>query len=102
MLAAIPDLDVVDSGDQEICCGSAGIYNIVQAPAARELGRDKADRILAVDPDAYASANPGCLIQVTGALRRAGRPLPAFHPVELVDAALQRRSTAETIRRARR
>ena len=102
MLAAIPDLDVVDPGDQEICCGSAGIYNLVQAAAARELGRDKADRVLAVNPDAYASANPGCLVQVTGALRRAGRPLPAFHPVELVDAALQGLSAAEIIRGARR
>jgi glycolate oxidase iron-sulfur subunit len=102
MLAAIPELAVVDPGDQEICCGSAGIYNLVQASAAAELGRNKADRVLAVGPDAYASANPGCLVQVTGALRRAGRPLPAFHPVELVDAALQGLSTAETLRGARR
>jgi glycolate oxidase iron-sulfur subunit len=102
MLAPIPELAVVDPGDQEICCGSAGIYNLVQASAAAELGRNKADRILAVDPDAYASANPGCLVQVTGALRRAGRPLPAFHPVELVDAALQGLSATETLRGARR
>jgi glycolate oxidase iron-sulfur subunit len=102
MLASIPGLDVVEPGDQEICCGSAGIYNLVQARAARKLGRDKADRVLALDPGAYASANPGCLVQVTSALRQAGRPLPAFHPVQLVDAALQGFSAAETVRGARR
>jgi glycolate oxidase iron-sulfur subunit len=102
MLAAIPGLDVLEPADQDICCGSAGIYNVVQAPAARELGRRKADRVLAVEPDAYASANPGCLVQVSGALRRAGRPLPALHPVELLDAALQGRSATEVVREARR
>ena len=45
--------------------------------------------MLAAQPDAYASGNPGCLVQVTAALRRAGRPLPAFHPVELVDASIR-------------
>jgi glycolate oxidase iron-sulfur subunit len=41
------------------------------------------------EPQAYASGNPGCLLQVTAALRRAGTPLPAFHPVELVDASIR-------------
>jgi glycolate oxidase iron-sulfur subunit len=102
MLAAIPGLDVVEPADQEICCGSAGIYNLVQARAARELGRSKADRVLAVEPDAYASANPGCLVQVSGALRQAGRSLPAFHPIELLEAALEGLAATDLIRRARR
>jgi glycolate oxidase iron-sulfur subunit len=102
MLAAVPGLEVLEPADQEICCGSAGIYNLVQAPAANELGGRKAELVLALEPDAYASANPGCLVQVAGALRDAGRPLPAFHPVELVDAALRGRSAAETLREARR
>jgi glycolate oxidase iron-sulfur subunit len=45
--------------------------------------------VLATEPDVYASANPGCLVQVTAALRRLGRPLPAFHPIELVDASIR-------------
>ena len=102
MLSAIPGLDLVEPADQDICCGSAGIYNLVQAPAARELGRRKAERILALEPDIYASSNPGCLIQVSGALRHAGRPLPALHPVELLDATLHGRSPTEIMRRARR
>ena len=45
--------------------------------------------MLATEPDVYVSANPGCLLQVTAALRRAGRPIPAAHPVELLDASLR-------------
>jgi glycolate dehydrogenase iron-sulfur subunit len=61
----------------------------VQPTAAQELGDRKAGHVLATDPDAYASANPGCLVQVSAALRRRGRPLPAFHPIELVDASIR-------------
>jgi glycolate oxidase iron-sulfur subunit len=88
-LRAIPGLTLLEPGDQEICCGSAGIYNLVQPEAARELGARKAERVLETRPQAYASGNPGCLVQVTAALRRAGNPLPAFHPVELVDASIR-------------
>jgi glycolate oxidase iron-sulfur subunit len=88
-LATIPGLELAEPADQELCCGSAGIYNLVQPEAAAELGTRKAARVLAVSPDAYASANPGCLIQVSAALRRAGRPLPSFHPIELLDASIR-------------
>ena len=56
---------------------------------AAELGDRKAVQVLATAPDAYASGNPGCLVQVTAAMRRAGRPTPAFHPIELVDASIR-------------
>ena len=88
-LAQIPGLTLLEPAEQEICCGSAGIYNVLQPAAARELGERKAANVLATGPDAYASGNPGCLVQVTAALRRAGRPVPAFHPVELVDASIR-------------
>jgi glycolate oxidase iron-sulfur subunit len=102
MLRAIPELELVEPAEQELCCGSAGIYNLVQPQAARELGDRKAANVLAADPDAYASGNPGCLVQVTGALRRAGRPLPAFHPIELVDASIRGVDASELLRTARR
>ena len=89
MLDAIPGLERLEPAEQEICCGSAGIYNIVEPEAAAELGDRKAAHVLATGPDAYASGNPGCLVQVTAALRRAGRPTPAFHPIELVDASIR-------------
>jgi glycolate oxidase iron-sulfur subunit len=101
-LGAIPGLVVLEPGEQEICCGSAGLYNLVQPEAARELGRRKADNVLATAPDAYASGNPGCLLQVTAALRGAGRPLPAFHPIELVDASIRGVGAADLLAAARR
>jgi glycolate oxidase iron-sulfur subunit len=102
VLAPIPGLTLAEPEDQALCCGSAGIYNLVQPQAALELGRRKAERVLAVEPDAYAAANPGCLLQVSAALRRAGRPLPAFHPVELLDASLGSVAAEELLTRARR
>jgi glycolate oxidase iron-sulfur subunit len=88
-LDRIPALEVVEPTEQELCCGSAGIYNIVQADTAHELGDRKAANVLATGAHAYASANPGCLVHVSQALRRAKKPLPALHPVELVDASIR-------------
>jgi len=88
-LTRIPGLEVVEPAEQDLCCGSAGIYNVVQADAARELGDRKAGHVLATGAQAYASANPGCLVQVSQALRRVKRPLPALHPIELVDASMR-------------
>ena len=102
MLRAIPELELVEPAEQDLCCGSAGIYNLVQPEAAAELGDRKAERVLEAAPDAYASGNPGCLLQVTAALRRAGRPLPAFHPIELVDASIRGVPVDELLREARR
>jgi glycolate oxidase iron-sulfur subunit len=102
LLRRIPSLRVVEPAEQDICCGSAGIYNVVQPEAARDLGDRKAACVLATGPDAYASANPGCLVQVAQALGRAGAPLPALHPVELLDASLRGVPAAELLAQARR
>jgi glycolate oxidase iron-sulfur subunit len=89
LLRSIPGVELLEPAEQEICCGSAGIYNLVQPDTARTLGERKAAHVIATEPDIYVSANPGCLLQVTAALRRAGRPLPAAHPVEVLDASLR-------------
>jgi glycolate oxidase iron-sulfur subunit len=102
LLEQIPGLRVVEPAEQDICCGSAGIYNVVQPGAARELGDRKAAHVLATAADAYASANPGCLVQVAQALGRARRPLPALHPVELLDASIRGVSSSELLASARR
>ncbi len=101
-LARIPGLEVVEPAEQDLCCGSAGIYNVVQAAAARELGDRKAAHVLATGAHAYASANPGCLVQVSGALARAKRPLPALHPIELVDASIRNTGAGRLLASARR
>jgi glycolate oxidase iron-sulfur subunit len=101
-LQAIPELVLLEPAEQDLCCGSAGIYNLVQPEAARELGDRKAGHVLATEPEAYASGNPGCLVQVTAALRRAGKPVAAFHPVELVDASIRGLDAQAVLAAARR
>jgi glycolate dehydrogenase iron-sulfur subunit len=89
LLRSIPGLELVEPAEQPICCGSAGIYNLTQPAAAHELGARKAANVLATGAGAYASANPGCLVQVTTYLRRSGHRLPALHPIELLDASIR-------------
>jgi glycolate oxidase iron-sulfur subunit len=101
-LRRIPALELVEPAEQDLCCGSAGIYNLVQPDAARELGDRKAANVLATGAGVYASANPGCLVQVSHALHRAGRPLPALHPIEILDASIRNVGTGRLLTRARR
>jgi glycolate oxidase iron-sulfur subunit len=86
VLRTIPGLQVTDIPEAEICCGSAGIYNLTNPVAGAELGRRKVDNVLAVRPDALATANPGCLLQIR---RYWPGDLPMFHPVELLDASIR-------------
>jgi glycolate oxidase iron-sulfur subunit len=88
MLEAIPELEVLEPAEWEICCGSAGIYNIMQPEAGRDLGRRKAQNLLDTGADAIASGNPGCTLQIAAYLREKGRPLPVYHPIELVDRSI--------------
>ena len=102
VLASIPGLSLVEPAEQPICCGSAGIYNLVQPAAAAELGERKAANVAATGAEAYASANPGCLVQVSTYLRKSGARLPALHPVELLDAALRGTTAEKLLSSARR
>jgi glycolate oxidase iron-sulfur subunit len=86
VLAAIPGVQLLEIADPEICCGSAGVYNLLQSDAAAELGRRKAASIDALNADVIAAANPGCLIQISAYLQR---PVPTVHPVQLIDRALR-------------
>jgi glycolate oxidase iron-sulfur subunit len=85
LLQAIPGLELVEvASEAELCCGSAGIYNLVQPEAAAELGERKARHLLETGAEAIAAANPGCAAQLDMHLRRLGHPLPIYHPIELV------------------
>ncbi len=101
LLRSIPGLELAEPAEQAICCGSAGIYNLVQPGAAAELGERKARNVAATEAQVYASANPGCLVQVSNALRRAGSPLPTLHPVEILDASIRGTSARQLVRSAR-
>ncbi len=89
VLATVPELDVCEVPEGGLCCGSAGIYNLVEPEAADALGRRKADNILSTGADAVVSSNPGCLLQLGSALERQGRALRTMHLVEIVDASIR-------------
>ncbi|MGH9144131.1 MAG: (Fe-S)-binding protein [Vicinamibacterales bacterium] len=89
LLHSIPGIEIVPFAEQEICCGSAGIYNLVEPAAARELGDRKAAHIDAVNPDVVATANPGCTLQMTAAAARLGRMRRIHHPIEILDASIR-------------
>jgi glycolate oxidase iron-sulfur subunit len=85
LLRSIPELELVEvPAEREICCGSAGLYNLLQPEAAAELGERKARHILDTGAQAIAAANPGCAAQLDAHLRALGHPLPIHHPIELV------------------
>ena len=89
LLAGIPGLEVREIADPAICCGSAGVYNVLQPEPARELGDRKAAAVLATGADVLVTANPGCLMQIASAMRRTGRTLPMAHTVEILDASIR-------------
>jgi glycolate dehydrogenase iron-sulfur subunit len=88
-LRSIPGLEIVEPKEWEICCGSAGLYNVLQPEAADALGRRKAANLLATDAEAIVAANPGCALQITTHLEAMGRPLPVYHPMELLWASIR-------------
>jgi len=89
LLQAIPGIEVVSPAEPDICCGSAGIYNLVQPGPAADLGERKARNLAALSPDMIATANPGCTLQIAAAARRLGHNWPVFHPIELIDASIR-------------
>jgi glycolate oxidase iron-sulfur subunit len=89
VLSRIPDLELVDLKESDVCCGSAGIYNLVAPQAADDLGNRKAANVVTSGAELLTAGNGGCLLQIQAALRRAGHPLPVVHPVELLDAAIR-------------
>jgi glycolate oxidase iron-sulfur subunit len=89
LLHSIPGIEVLPFAEQDICCGSAGIYNLVEPDAARQLGDRKLARIDAAQPDVIATANPGCMLQMAAASARLGRHRRILHPLELLDASIR-------------
>jgi glycolate oxidase iron-sulfur subunit len=89
LLAAIPGLELVEPAEWEICCGSAGIWNLLNPQPAAELGERKARNLLETSPDAVAAANPGCALQIAAHTRELGSELPVRHPVELLHQSIR-------------
>jgi glycolate oxidase iron-sulfur subunit len=89
LLSQIPGLELVEPQGWEICCGSAGVYNLLEPEAAGELGRRKVENLLATGAQAIAAGNPGCAIQIATTSGAMGRPLRVYHPLELIQMSIQ-------------
>ena len=85
LLRAIPHVQLREALEAGVCCGSAGIYNLVQPQEAAELGQRKASDLAATGAHWVASANIGCSLQLRQHLGSAARPVPVAHPMQLLD-----------------
>jgi glycolate oxidase iron-sulfur subunit len=90
LLLGIPGVELAEIPESAVCCGSAGIYNLVQPDAAKELGDRKAQLIAGLKPDVITTGNPGCLLQLRSALARSGHHIPVVHTIQLLDTSLRR------------
>jgi glycolate oxidase iron-sulfur subunit len=88
-LATVPGLELREIADPEICCGSAGVYNLLQPQAAAQLGQRKAEHVLATGADLLVTSNPGCMLQLRASLADRGAALPMAHVAEVLDAAIR-------------
>ena len=87
LLQSIPNLSLLEIPDAGNCCGSAGTYNLVQPEIAARLGERKAENILQTEADVVVTGNIGCMVQIQKYLQSAGKILPVYHTIELLDRA---------------
>ncbi|MEM0980427.1 MAG: heterodisulfide reductase-related iron-sulfur binding cluster [Cyanobacteria bacterium P01_H01_bin.58] len=89
LLKQIPNVQVREPLDAALCCGSAGVYNMLQPEVAEELGQMKAQNLVNTGAQLIASSNPGCSLQIQQHLQRQGQTLPLRHPMELLDLSIR-------------
>ncbi len=89
LLKGIPGVELVEIPDSDQCCGSAGIYNLVEPESARIIGARKAENVIATAPELLVSSNPGCTLQIRMLLRERGQSLRTAHPIEVLDASIR-------------
>jgi glycolate oxidase iron-sulfur subunit len=89
LLKQIPGVQLREPIDAALCCGSAGVYNMLQPEVAAELGRQKVENLLNTGATVIASANPGCSLQIQHHLQDAGRSIPVLHPIRLLDYSIR-------------
>ncbi len=89
ILKTIPNLTLLEPLEWEVCCGSAGTYNIEQPETADILGQRKAKNLAATDADAIATGNIGCLVQIRGQMEKRDTNIPIFHTMQILEKAYQ-------------
>ncbi|MDB9449275.1 (Fe-S)-binding protein [Dolichospermum circinale] len=87
LLKQIPGVTLKEPIDAALCCGSAGVYNMLQPEVAEELGKQKAQNLINTGADLIASPNPGCSLQISKYLQ--GKTISVMHPMELLDYAIR-------------
>jgi len=92
LLAQIPGLELRDLPEAEICCGSAGTYNLNQPEMAARLMRRKLDNVLRTGAHIVLASNAGCLLQIGREVRQQRQPLAVLHPMDLLDLSYRRES----------
>ena len=85
LLAKSPGLQLRDLPETEICCGSAGTYNLTEGKMSDRLSRRKLENILGTGAEIVLAANAGCLLQIMREVRLGGHPLQVMHPMQLLD-----------------
>jgi glycolate oxidase iron-sulfur subunit len=88
LLRRIEGLELVEMASSDVCCGSAGSYNVTQPEYADRLQASKVETALATRPDAVITANPGCMLQISSGLAARGSRVPVLHVVEVLDRAM--------------
>lgn len=89
LLRQIPGVKLREPLDAALCCGSAGVYNILQPDVAAELGRQKVQNLTNTGASIIASANIGCFVQISRHLQLQGKVVPVLHPMQLLDYSIQ-------------
>ncbi|MFB2967572.1 (Fe-S)-binding protein [Aerosakkonema sp. BLCC-F183] len=89
LLRQIPGVKLREPIDAALCCGSAGVYNMLQPEVAEELGQQKVTNLLNTGAQLIASANPGCSLQIIKHLQLQGKDVPVVHPIELLDYSIR-------------
>jgi glycolate dehydrogenase iron-sulfur subunit len=88
LLRSVRGLELIEMVDADVCCGSAGFYNLAQPDYADRLLEAKIDAILVTGADAVVTANPGCMLQLAAGLRSRGKSIPVLHVIEVLDRAM--------------
>lgn len=89
LLQQIPGVKLREPIDAALCCGSAGVYNLLQPDVAEELGQQKVENLLNTGAELIASANPGCSLQIKKHLQLQGQEICLLHPIELLDYSIR-------------
>lgn len=89
LLEAVSDVEPLEPDGSQICCGSAGVHNLLEPRPASELGSRKARNLIETGADALASGNPGRSLQIAAHSERLGRRLPVLHPIQLLRTSIE-------------